>query len=188
MRAGDRAPRQFPRCSSRPGGPEPRSPSASGSGCRHQGSSNRGRSLPDRLSLGTGVVVDHCVLLHCGGMEWSHPEAGISIGRQSYIGPNSVLFGGGGIEIGDAVLISPGVVITSHQHTFEEQGVDIQAQPLEFARVVIDRNVWVGANATVVPGIRVGEGAVIGAGAVVTHDVPAGAVVVGVPARVLRER
>ena len=143
---------------------------------------------PDRLSLGTGVVVDHCVLLHCGGMEWSHPEAGISIGRQSYIGPNSVLFGGGGIEIGDAVLISPGVVITSHQHTFEEQGVDIQAQPLEFARVVIDRNVWVGANATVVPGIRVGEGAVIGAGAVVTHDVPAGAVVVGVPARVLRER
>ena len=143
---------------------------------------------PDRLSLDNGVTVDHGVVLHCGGMDWSHPEAGISIGASSYVGPNSVLFGGGGIEIGEAVLISPGVVITSHQHTFREDGVDIQAQPLEFGRVVIDRDVWIGANATVLPGIRIGQGAVVGAGAVVSRDVPARSVVVGVPARVLRER
>lgn len=143
---------------------------------------------PDRLRLGSDSVVDAWVLLHCGGMEWSGGEGGIDIGARAYIGPNSVLFGAGGISIGDAVQISPGVVITSHQHTFGNRGIDIRDQPLEFGPVVIERNVWIGANASILPGVRIGAGSVIGAGAVVTRDVPAGSVALGVPARVLRER
>jgi galactoside O-acetyltransferase len=53
---------------------------------------------------------------------------------------------------------------------------------------VIERNVWIGANATILPGVRVGHGSVVGAGAVVARDVPPLSVVLGVPARVARER
>jgi acetyltransferase-like isoleucine patch superfamily enzyme len=143
---------------------------------------------PDRLTLGAGVVIDSGVMLHCGGMEWSPPDGGISIGARSYIGPNSVLFGAGGIELGEAVQVSPGVVITSHQHTFERSDVDMRDQPIEFARVVIERDVWIGANATILPGVRIGAGTVVGAGAVVTADLPARVVALGVPARVRSER
>lgn len=143
---------------------------------------------PERLVLNSETFIDRGVILHCGGMDWSDPEGGIVIGAGSYIGPNCVLFGAGGIEIGEAALISPGVVITSHQHTFLRDDVDVREQPLQFRRVVIERDVWVGANATILPGVRLGEGSVVGAGAVVTRDVPERAVVVGVPAEVVRER
>jgi acetyltransferase-like isoleucine patch superfamily enzyme len=138
---------------------------------------------PERLVLGSDIFIDTGVVLHCGGMDWSPAEGGISIGSRTYVGPNSVLFGGAGIEIGESVLISPCVVITSHQHGFGRIDVDIRDQPLKFGPVVIERNVWIGAGATILPGIRVGEGSVVGAAAVVTKDVPARTVVVGVPAR-----
>jgi acetyltransferase-like isoleucine patch superfamily enzyme len=143
---------------------------------------------PDRLILGPRVVVDRGVLLHCGGMDWSPPDGGVSLGAHSYVGPNCVLFGAGGIEIGEAVLISPGVVITSHQHSFKRSDQDMREQPLDFGKVIVGRDVWIGANATILPSVRIGPGSVIGAGAVVTGDIPAGVVALGVPARVSRER
>jgi acetyltransferase-like isoleucine patch superfamily enzyme len=143
---------------------------------------------PERLRLAEHVVIDSGVLLHCGGQEWSGGGGGISIGPHSYIGPNCVLFGAGGIDIGEGALISPGVAITSHQHTFASTELDIREQPLHFAAVTIERNVWIGANATVLPGVRIGAGSIVGAGAVVSRDVPPGVVVMGVPARIARER
>jgi acetyltransferase-like isoleucine patch superfamily enzyme len=143
---------------------------------------------PDRLELGVGVFVDAGVVLHCGGQEWSGGEGRIAIGANTYVGPNSVLFGAGGIEIGDAVLISPGVVITSQQHSFGSRDADIRDQPLRFGPVTIERNVWIGANAAILPGVRLGQGCVVGAGAVVAENVPPMTLVVGVPARVARER
>jgi galactoside O-acetyltransferase len=143
---------------------------------------------PDRLVLAPGVFIDEGVVLHCGGQEWSGGRGGIALGANTYVGPKAVLFGAGGIEIGDAVLISPGVVITSHQHGITATGVDIREQPLRFAPVIIERDVWIGANATVLPGVRLGHGSVIGAGAVVASDVPPMKVVLGVPARVARDR
>ena len=143
---------------------------------------------PDRLTLAEAVVVDRGVLLHCGGMDWSPPDGGITLGPHVYVGPNCVLFGAAGIEVGAGSLLSPGVVVTSHQHTYATRDQDIRLQPLDFSRVTIGRDVWVGANATVLPGVRLGAGCVVGAGAVVTRDVAAGAVVLGVPARVSHER
>jgi acetyltransferase-like isoleucine patch superfamily enzyme len=121
-------------------------------------------------------------------MDWSPEDGGISVGAHSYIGPNSVLFGAGGIELGESVLISPGVVITSHQHSYALATVEIRSQPLRFGRVVIERDVWIGANATILPGVRIGAGSVVGAGAVVTGDIPAGKVALGVPARIVHDR
>lgn len=143
---------------------------------------------PERLVIGAHTFIDTGAMLHCGGMEWSPDDGGITIGANVYIGPGAILFGAAGIEIGDGGLISPGVVITSHQHTFADKDQEIRLQPLEFGRVVIERDVWVGANASVMPGVRLGEGSVVGAGAVVTRDVAPRTVVLGVPARVSRER
>ncbi len=142
---------------------------------------------PDRLSVGTDVVIDAGAVLHCGGMAWA-PGGGITIGDRSYVGPRCVLFGAGEIRIGSDVLLSPGVVVTSHQHTFAETEPTIREQPIEFAPVEIGDDVWIGANAVILPGVRLGRGTVVGAGAVVTRDAPPGSVLLGVPARVARER
>lgn len=85
----------------------------------------------------------------------------------------------GGIDIGDGCLIGHNAVITTLNHDM----VASRRADMHPARVVIGRGVWFGANVTVLPGVSIGEGAVVGAGAVVTKDVPAGAVVVGVPAK-----
>jgi acetyltransferase-like isoleucine patch superfamily enzyme len=143
---------------------------------------------PEHLVLGPRVFVDYGVVLHCGGQDWSGGRGSVAIGADTYVGPHAVLFGAGGIAIGDAVLISPGVVVTAQQHGFETPDVDIRDQPLRFAPVVIERDVWIGANATILPGVRLGHGSIVGAGAVVTTDVPAMTLVLGVPARVSRVR
>lgn len=85
----------------------------------------------------------------------------------------------GGIEIGDGSLIGHNAVFTTLNHDL----LPSRRADMHPARVVIGRGVWFGANVTVLPGVRIGDGAVVGAGAVVTKDVPAGAVVVGVPAK-----
>lgn len=141
---------------------------------------------PERLHLGSRVIIDNGALLHCGGMEWSQGRGSISIGDDTYIGPKVVLFGAGGIDIGSHVLISPGVLVTSHQHSFVVADKLMSAQPFEFSAVVIEDNVWIGGNATILPGVRIGSGTVIGAGAVVTKSLPPSTLALGVPARIVR--
>jgi acetyltransferase-like isoleucine patch superfamily enzyme len=142
----------------------------------------------DRISLGKGCKVQFGSVLHGGGMEWSGGRGYIRLGDRVFIGPHCTLFGAGGIEIHDNVLLSPHVTITSHQHTFERTDCLIHEQPAQFAPVLVEADVWIGAGAILLPGVRIGRGAVVGAGAVVTRDVPAGAVVMGVPARIARQR
>ena len=88
----------------------------------------------------------------------------------------------GGITIGDRSLIGHGSVITTLNH-----GVaPARRGDMIPAPVVIGRDVWLGVRVTIVPGVTIGDGAIVGAGAVVTKDVPARAIVAGVPARVIR--
>ena len=85
---------------------------------------------PQRLRLSGDVFIDAGVVLHCGGTGWGPEDGGITIGANSYIGPGCTLFGAAGIEIGDSALVSPGVIITSHQHSYERDDVDMRLQPL----------------------------------------------------------
>jgi acetyltransferase-like isoleucine patch superfamily enzyme len=142
----------------------------------------------ERVTMGYGCQVQFGTVLHGGGMAWSDGQGYIRLGDRVFIGPHCTLFGAGGIEIGDDALLSPHVVITSHQHTFAATDRPIRDQPAKFAPVVIEPDVWIGAGAVVLPGVRIGRGAVVGAGAVVTRDVSTGAIVMGVPARVVRYR
>jgi acetyltransferase-like isoleucine patch superfamily enzyme len=117
-----------------------------------------------------------------------YPER-ISIGADAQIGPRCVLDGAGDIAIGRGTILAPEVVVYSRTHNFDR---DLGAVPYDdvmlTASVTIGEFVWIGARAIVLPGVRIGDGAVIGAGAVVSRDVPACAIAVGNPARVVKYR
>lgn len=141
-----------------------------------------------RLKVGKNVILDSHCFLHCGGMNWSKGKGLITLGNNVYIGPHSVLFGAGEIEIGNDVLISPNVTITSHQHTYANISKPIREQTTIFGKVVIKDDVWIGSNAVILPSITIGKGAVIGAGAVVTKNIPPFCIATGVPAEVVKKR
>jgi len=141
-----------------------------------------------RFKVGRKVGIADGVIFDCGGNIWGEARGGITIGNNSYIGYNSVLLGGGEIEIGKKVLISPGTVITTQGHLIKDMGRYMKDQPTLLAKIVIEDDVWIGANATILPGVRVGKGSVIGAGSVVTKDIPEYSIAVGIPAKVIRNR
>lgn len=110
----------------------------------------------------------------------------ISVGEGTDIGAFVHIWGDGGVNIGDGVLIASHVVITSLTHSHAEE--KIKSAKTVFAPVTIGNDVWIGAHAVIMPGISIGEGAVIGAGAVVTTNIPPRAIAVGVPAKVVKYR
>lgn len=112
----------------------------------------------------------------------------ISMGRNALIGDFCSLYGQGGLRIGDDVMIASGVRIVPSKHTFADPTLPISAQGSTSTGIEIQDAVWIGANAVILDGVRIGKGAVVGAGAVVTRSVPPGAIVGGVPARILRFR
>lgn len=92
------------------------------------------------------------------------------------------------VELGDSALIADSVYISDFDHNFTDLTIAIKDQGIAKSRVRIERDVWLGTKVTVCRGVLIGEGAVVGANAVVTRDVPAYAVAVGVPARVVKDR
>ena len=111
----------------------------------------------------------------------------INIGRGSWIGDGASLHGEGGLTIGENVGIGPHVVILTSQHDLQGNG-EIMRNPLIMRVVILEDGCDIGVNATILPGVTVGKGAQVGAGAVVTRDVPPLAIVAGNPARVIGRR
>lgn len=107
----------------------------------------------------------------------------ITLGERVFINAGCSFQDQGGITIGDDSLIGHNVVLATLNHDLAPR----QRRDMFPAPIVVGRNVWIGANATILPGVTIGDNAVVAAAAVVTKDVPAGAVVVGTPARVVRE-
>jgi acetyltransferase-like isoleucine patch superfamily enzyme len=114
-----------------------------------------------------------------------YTESGVHIrvGRDIFVNQNCTFYDLGGIDIGDAVMIGPNVSLITSGHPVEpsRRRDGVVAKP-----IVIERNVWIAAGATVIGGVTVGENSVVAAGAVVTRDVPANTLVAGNPARVVR--
>jgi maltose O-acetyltransferase len=130
----------------------------------------------------------------CGGGLLLYPSVyiifsrHISVGERVAINVNTYLDGGGGITIGDHVLVGPNCVISTREHSFEDLKTPIYKQPVKYAATQIGNDVWIGANAFIRGGVTIGDGSVIAAGTVVTKDVPPGCVFGGVPGKVLRYR
>ena len=116
------------------------------------------------------------------------PGTGLRIGDGTYIGPRVVLGAGGGIRIGSRVLFGAGVQLLAEDHVFHDPDEPIVAQGVRRRGIVVDDDAWIGNSVIVLDGVTVGKGAVVGAGSIVTRDVPPGAVAAGNPARVLRMR
>lgn len=107
----------------------------------------------------------------------------ISIGRNVFVNQNCTFYDLGGLAIADDVMIGPNVSLITTGHPVEpsQRRAGVVATP-----IAIERNVWIGAGATIIGGVTVGENSVVGAGAVVTQDVPPNTFVGGNPARVIR--
>lgn len=111
---------------------------------------------------------------------------GIKIGDYSGIGVNCSVRGP--LEIGKNVMMGPEVVILTSSHNFCNIDIPMSKQGSTLKPVVIGNDVWIGTRSIILPGVKIGNGVIIGAGAVVTKDIPDYAIVGGVPARVLRFR
>ncbi|PCE33401.1 sugar O-acetyltransferase [Burkholderia ubonensis] len=107
----------------------------------------------------------------------------ISVGHNVFINQNCTFYDLGGLDIGDDVMIGPNVSIITSGHPIEpsRRRAFVVAKPIR-----IERNVWIGAGATIIGGVTVGENSVVGAGSVVTRDVPPNTLVGGNPATIIR--
>ena len=104
----------------------------------------------------------------------------VRIGKRVVIQTNSLFMSAGGITIEDDVLVAANCQLISNNHAPEEH------QILTCKPVVLKRNCWIGAGATILPGVTVGENAIVGAGSVVTKDVEPNTVVGGIPAKLIK--
>lgn len=134
--------------------------------------------------------------LQLGEMNIIYPGATIRIDQGWMETGKDVSFGSGchiyepraGLAIGDHCMIGGGVLICGVNHGYATREVPMRQQPSEAAPIVIGQDVWIGMGAIILPGVTLGDGSIIGAGAVVTSDVPPGVVVSGVPARLAKHR
>ncbi|MDE6870707.1 MAG: acyltransferase [Bacteroidales bacterium] len=114
-------------------------------------------------------------------------DLALQIGDNSGIGQYSELYGD--IRIGCNVMMGTNCIIYSRNHSFSRTDIPMCRQGFsEVKPVIIEDDVWIGGRVTILPGVHVGSGAILGAGAVVTKDIPPMAVVGGNPARVLKYR
>jgi acetyltransferase-like isoleucine patch superfamily enzyme len=143
-------------------------------------------ACPAGVEIGPNTLVMHGAVLHVYNFR-NLPQSGIRIGRDSLIGEYTVIRGQGGVTVGDRVYTSPHTQIMAVNHVFDDPGRPFIEQGITARGIVIEDDVWLGSAAVITDGVRIGRGAVVAAGAVVTHDVPPHTVVGGVPARVLRE-
>ena len=147
---------------------------------RINGGYHEPEEIRELFSLLTGREVDESFGLF--------PPFYTDCGKNIHIGKNVFFNGGcrfqdqGGIYIDDGALIGPMVVLATlnHEQDPERRG-DIFPKPIR-----IGKKVWIGANATVLPGVTIGDGAIVAAGAVVAKDVPPGVIVGGVPAKTIK--
>jgi len=114
----------------------------------------------------------------------------VVIGDNVALNQNVFIVGGEGksIKIGNNVLIGPNVVLRSSDHRFTDVDTPIRLQGHNEGEITIEDDVWLGANVVVTKDVRIGHGCVIGAGSIVTRDLPPNSIAVGVPARVVSSR
>ncbi|MEO1803009.1 MAG: acyltransferase [Cyanobacteria bacterium J06629_2] len=135
------------------------------------------------IKIGANCALDRGVTLLCSGESLFQPK--IEIGANTYINRNTIIDAITLIKIGRDCAIAPNCYITDHDHGLDSHLPPLQ-QPMIAQQTIIGDRVWIGANATILKGVQIGNDALVGAGSVVTKDIPEKAIVAGVPAKILR--
>jgi acetyltransferase-like isoleucine patch superfamily enzyme len=126
------------------------------------------------VSIGKDCLLQDAIYIRAG------TTGRVTIGDRAALNSFCRLFGHGSIEIGEDTQIGPGSLITTTDHDYQNE------LNTHFRPVVIGKGVWIGANVTILPGVEIGDFAVIGAGSVVMKTIPPHCIALGVPARVVR--
>ena len=130
-----------------------------------------------KFELGSGAIIEDYAVVNNGAGD-------VFIGEKSRIGIGSVLVGP--VKIGDRTSLGPHVHIAGFNHTFDEGDRDWNEQGLTKKEITVGKECLIGANAVVVAGVNIGDNVQIGAGSVVTKDIPSLSVAVGNPAKVIK--
>jgi acetyltransferase-like isoleucine patch superfamily enzyme len=141
-------------------------------------------------SQGRLTLADNVHIYRWSMVELGDGNAGVTIGSHTYIQSGCVLNAFvGNIVIGSNCMIAPRCAFMPYRHNFEDTGRPMREQPLSSrGDIVIEDDVWLGVNVSVLDGVTISQGSIVGAGAVVTKDIPAYCIVAGAPARVIRQR
>lgn len=140
------------------------------------GAELRNLCLPYKAGKGVRVL---------DGVQIDKPSR-LTMGNNVSVNRGCVINAGGEIVIGNDVLIGPNVVIYSQNHNYLDRTRPVASQGYSYKKTVIENNVWIAAAAIILPGVTVGAGAVVAAGAVVTKDVPPNTLVAGNPAKPIK--
>lgn len=142
---------------------------------------------PQNIFIGDNtIILDHArlhVYNHRTGL-----KSRIMVGKHCYLGTYLTLYAGADLIIHDDVIFSNFVTIVSENHGMSpETELPYMDQPLLCAPIEIEDGVWIGDKVSVLPGVRIGKKSIVGANAVVTHDIPAYSIAAGNPARVIKK-
>ncbi|HRV80516.1 MAG TPA: acyltransferase [Planctomycetota bacterium] len=140
------------------------------------------------VHLGDGVTVGRYASIRPSGYYGTDIGHGLRVGAHSAIGAFAWIGASGPVVIGEGVLMGPRVVILPENHNHADSTRPIREQGVTRLGVTIEDDCWLGADCKILAGVRVGRGAIVAAGAVVHRDVPAGHIVGGVPAKILKRR
>ena len=142
---------------------------------------NTPEQIVELFSKLTGTQVDKS--FRCFPPFYTDCGKNIKIGKNVFINACCRFQDQGGIEIGDGSLIGHNTTIATLNHDFNpDKRANLHPGPVK-----IGKNVWIGSDSTILPGVEIGDGAIIGAGSIVTKNVPANSIAVGSPARVIKQ-
>lgn len=144
----------------------------------------------DDVIIGSGVRINDYTTIFCMSQYKNNYNSKLVIGDGTYIGEfQNIRASGGVIIIGKNCSISQHISMIASNHSIA-LGQDINKQKWDTVKtgIIIDDDVWIGANSVILPGVHIHKGAVIGAGTVVTKDIPENAIVVGNPAKIIKYR
>lgn len=136
-------------------------------------------------SDGAGLFIEDSVIVKTGAYI-SARRAQIVLKEHAFVGVNTWIGGQGRIEVGRNSMISIGCVVISSNHDYSKIQVPYYYGPEIAEDIRIGSNVWIGSQTVILPGVEIGDGSVVGAGSVVTKDIPPNSLALGNPALVIR--
>lgn len=140
------------------------------------------------LNFGDYVTISRGVMIRPSSYYGGDYGIGLTMGEHSSIGPYGYIGCSGRITIGKNVMFGPKCSLFAENHIFSDTEASIKSQGVNQKGITVEDDCWIGSNVTILDGVTIGKGSVIGAGTLVTKDIPAGSIVVDKREKTIRER